>query len=443
LGTYLEGSDMARKLRDTSLESREARLRLKVRGKPYWRLLEAGRHLGYRKGARGGTWVARAFAGDGRYLETGLGLADDASDADGVHVLSFGQAQDKARAWCAAQARVRDGLEPARQGPYLLKHAVTDYLAEHYASKGRARKAIDAQINAHILSGLGELETAKLTTQRIRQWHHDLAKTPARRRTKATAEKRNTAGEPKTQDAIRRRKSTANNVLTILRAILNHGWREGRIADDSAWRKVKPFAKVDAPVIRYLSVAESVRLVNASAPDLRQIVRAALLTGCRYGEVGRLQARDYNADAGTLTIRESKSGKPRHIVLTDEGKEFFAGAVAGNEGDALLFRRATGGMWKASQQHRPLKAACNAAKIVPVISFHVLRHTYGSMLAMRGVPLAVIAEQLGHADTRITQRHYAHLSPSYVAETIRTKMPTLGIVERDNVVALTSKQHSQ
>lgn len=424
---------MARKLRDTSLESREARLRLKGRGKPYWRLLEAGRHLGYRKGARGGTWVARAFAGDGRYLEAGLGLADDASDADGVHVLSFGQAQDKARSWCAAQARIRDGLEPARKGPYLVKDAVTDYLAEHYASKGRARKAIEAQINAHILTGLGELETGKLTTQRIRQWHHDLAATPARRRTKATAELRNTAGEPKTHEAIRRRKSTANNVLTILKAILNHGWREGRIADDGAWRKVKPFPKVDAPVIRYLSIAESVRLVNACPADLRQIVRAALLTGCRYGEVGRLQARDYNPDAGTLTIRESKSGKPRHVVLTHEGKEFFTATAAGKEGDTLLFRRDTGGTWKASQQHRPLKAACKAAKISPVISFHVLRHTYGSMLAMRGVPLAVIAEQLGHADTRITQRHYAHLSPSYVADTIRANMPTLGILPTSNI----------
>jgi len=129
-------------------------------------------------------------------------------------------------------------------------------------------------------------------------------------------------------------------------------------------------------------------------------------------------------------------------VLTEEGKEFFAAAGAGKEGDALLFRRETGGMWKASQQHRPLKAACKVAKIAPVISFHVLRHTYGSMLAMRGAPLAVIAEQLGHADTRITQRHYAHLSPSYVAETVRAKMPTLGIVEEVNVVSLQAKSRS-
>ncbi len=43
--------------------------------------------------------------------------------------------------------------------------------------------------------------------------------------------------------------------------------------------------------------------------------------------------------------------------------------------------------------------------------------------------MGVIAEQLGHADTRMTEKHYAHLAPSYVAETIRAHFPTLGIAE--------------
>ena len=48
---------------------------------------------------------------------------------------------------------------------------------------------------------------------------------------------------------------------------------------------------------------------------------------------------------------------------------------------------------------------------------------------MRGVPMGVIAEQLGHADTRMTEKHYAHLAPSYVADTIRAHFPTLGIAD--------------
>ncbi len=44
---------------------------------------------------------------------------------------------------------------------------------------------------------------------------------------------------------------------------------------------------------------------------------------------------------------------------------------------------------------------------------------------MRAVPMAVIARQLGHADTRMTERHYAHLAPNYVADTIRANFPRL------------------
>jgi hypothetical protein len=53
---------------------------------------------------------------------------------------------------------------------------------------------------------------------------------------------------------------------------------------------------------------------------------------------------------------------------------------------------------------------------------------------MRGVPMAVIAKQLGHADTRMTEKHYAHLAPNYVADTIRANFPNLGIGEMPKVV---------
>jgi hypothetical protein len=55
---------------------------------------------------------------------------------------------------------------------------------------------------------------------------------------------------------------------------------------------------------------------------------------------------------------------------------------------------------------------------------------------MKGVGLSVIAAQLGHADTRMTEKHYAHLAPSYVADTIRAHFPTLGIVKDATVVTI-------
>jgi hypothetical protein len=55
---------------------------------------------------------------------------------------------------------------------------------------------------------------------------------------------------------------------------------------------------------------------------------------------------------------------------------------------------------------------------------------------MRGVPLAVIAAQLGHSDTRMVEKHYGHLSPSYVAYTVRAAFGSLGLVEPTNVTPL-------
>ena len=61
---------MGRIVRDTNLETLTARLRLTPRRKPYWRVLESGLHLGYRRTKEGGgSWVARRFVGDHHYLE--------------------------------------------------------------------------------------------------------------------------------------------------------------------------------------------------------------------------------------------------------------------------------------------------------------------------------------------------------------------------------------
>ena len=121
----------------------------------------------------------------------------------------------------------------------------------------------------------------------------------------------------------------------------------------------------------------------------------------------------------------SKSGKPQHVVLTKEGVTLFRKLKTGKQPSDELFVRTDGRPWAASHQQRPLQAASRQAGITPPVSFHILRHTHASLLAMQGVPMGVIAAQLGHADTRMTEKHYAHLAPSYVADTIRANFPAL------------------
>jgi integrase len=163
-------------------------------------------------------------------------------------------------------------------------------------------------------------------------------------------------------------------------------------------------------------------------------VEAALQTGCRYGELGRLRCGDLDADAGTLAIKLTKSGKPRFATLTEEGIALFSRLAAGRGGNEFMLRKADGSPWGKGQQNRPLADACKRGGIVPPINFHALRHTYASLSVMAGAPLLVLARALGHATTRMTEMHYAHLSPSFEASEIRRAAPRFGIAA--DVVAL-------
>jgi integrase len=81
-------------------------------------------------------------------------------------------------------------------------------------------------------------------------------------------------------------------------------------------------------------------------------------------------------------------------------------------------------------------AASEHARITPPVSFHVLRHTWASLAVMNGVPLLVVAKVLGHSDTRMVERHYGHLAPSYIAEAIRAGAPRFGVSESNKVQSL-------
>jgi integrase len=446
---------MPRTVNDAPLTTRAARERLAARHQPYWRAIEAGAAMGYRKGSTGGVWLVRIgdpIAGGG-YRQSALGRADDALKAAGEKVLDYRQAEVVAREWIARHHRVAAGLEPepaaTPAAPYSVADAMADYLADYAARGGKALGTTRQAAEAHILPALGKLPVGRLTREKLKTWHRALAASPARVRSKKGEQRhRDTASGP---DAARRRRSSANRVLTILKAALNHARAEGTATCPAdAWTAAKAFRETDKAKVRYLLDDEITRLVNACPPDFRALVTGALLTGCRYGELAAMKSGDFDPQSGTVTIGRSKSGKPRHVALTDEGRTFFDQMTAGKTGAARLFERdavmkqATRDAlaetarvaWSKSDQFRLVGAACVAAKITPAVSFHELRHTYAARLAMRGVPMGVIAAQLGHSDTRLTERHYAHLSPSYVAETVRQSFGTLGIVPETAVVAL-------
>jgi integrase len=98
------------------------------------------------------------------------------------------------------------------------------------------------------------------------------------------------------------------------------------------------------------------------------------------------------------------------------GAAFFARQCTGRAGHELVFRRDDGQPWQRCAQDRPMRTACAHAKISPRVNFHALRHTWASLSIMAGMPLLVAAQNLGHADVAMVQRHYGHLTKSYVKD---------------------------
>jgi hypothetical protein len=154
---------MPRTVREKRLDSPAARAKLKHSSKPYWRAVDTGLHLGYRKGLNGGRWVLRRYLGKETYHVETIGIADDHSAADGASILDFFQAQRKARE-VAALAK-----SPAKT-VFTVAAAMNAYFArlEHEGSRSLA----DARRRArfHILPGLGDILVADLTRDAISRW---------------------------------------------------------------------------------------------------------------------------------------------------------------------------------------------------------------------------------------------------------------------------------
>jgi hypothetical protein len=161
---------VAKTVRERKLDSPAARAKLKHSGKPYWRAIDIGLHLGYRKGLNGGKWVLRRYLGKETYHVETIGAADDHSTANGDETLDFFQAQRRARE-VAALAKAPQSAK----GPPSVTATMNAYFErlEHEGSKS----LVDARGRAalHILPALGDVPVADLTRDAISKWLTGLA----------------------------------------------------------------------------------------------------------------------------------------------------------------------------------------------------------------------------------------------------------------------------
>ena len=296
----------------------------------------------------------------------------------------------------------------------------------------RCRPRKRSRGDRHLRPALGATRLDHLNADQLKAFKSNLTKAPRLTRSGAPAKaiKRAEDADPDDKsgeverERLRKRRSRANRIITTLRAALNYAVRQNLIATDVAWRvALKPYGDVDAATLRYLTLDECKRLQGALDEDFRKLVKGALLTGCRYGSLRFLRLGDVDLAARSGVVKVAKNGKPQTIRFTAKGCAFIKSMIKGKAKKDFVFTKALGAPWRPSDRARRMKSGCEAAAIDPPIGFHGLRDTFASHLVMSGVLLLTVSKLLGHADTRTTEKYYAHLAPDHLHKAMDDHLP--------------------
>jgi integrase len=305
-----------------------------------------------------------------------------------------------------------------------VEQALEDYLETRKVRCSSADLIKDrTAIGALVIPTLGGRRRSELTPEERNRLRYSLAGKMVGELTTADLRRWRDSRVPETDDRELRRRSqaTANKVWSLVRAALNLAYQNERTPSDQAWRRIRPFKNVDRPQTRFLQADDCRRLIEVAEPDFGQLIRACLLTGMRLGELLAVTVGDIGPDH--LTVHHSKTGTSRRLPPNPEGVRLFQAAIVGRDAKDAVLTQSSGAVWTPMRVSRAVRRTCAAAKIEPPIQFRQLRTTYGSLLLNADAPLSTISELLGHKDTRMTRRHYAHLLWDKLKETVDERLP--------------------
>lgn len=310
----------------------------------YWRMVCEGRHLGYYKGARGGTWIVRYRPPgvDGHGIKQSLGVADDVGEANGDNILSWRQALDKAMHWFELQEK--GGIETALNPDIAVAEAVDAYIvmrdARRASQAGRAvRSDASHKLTLHVLQDgqLARLALAKLTEADLKAW----------------------------QLRVSRKRTSIQRVVNDLKAALNAAWGQHRRAlPGDLPIVIKHGLTVEAPAIanakardNQILTDDQVRRIVAAAialaDDFGRLVMLLAATAARFAQVRRMCVGDVQAGQGRVMVPESFKGEKQAIAyirvqVGADALAVMAPAVEGRSPNAALLER-----WR----HAPVKIA--------------------------------------------------------------------------------------
>ncbi len=200
------------------------------------------------------------------------------------------------------------------------------------------------------------------------------------------------------------------------------------------WASTNPVTLADRPKaprwkhrrLRFLSVEELEAVIRAVPDDElgameRVLYRTAAMTGLRQGELLALRWSDIDWAASRVRVAESysrgafdtpKSHQGRSVPMADslaaELEHHFTESDWQDERDLVFAHPITGHVADASKIRKRFRDAVRRAG-VPDLTFHELRHTFGTRMAAVGAPIRSLQAWMGHADASTTEiyTHYA------------------------------------
>jgi integrase len=200
---------------------------------------------------------------------------------------------------------------------------------------------------------------------------------------------------------------TVKHVLNLLGWIIHFGVKK-QLCSGLSFHFTKP--TVNNLKTEDLSPQQLSRLLKAIDDSEHKLagnmMKMALFTGMRRGELFKLKWPDVDFERGFIHIRDPKGGHDQVIPLSDSVRKLLEGIPKSKS--EYVFPGLEGK--ERTEISREAKSIRDAAGLPATFRpLHGLRHTYASMLASSGqVDLYTIQRLLTHKDPRMTQR-YAHL----------------------------------
>jgi integrase len=416
---------MARKQRNSSLESRTARLKLAVRRRPYpGAKLARGKQMQYRRNKGNGTWLLKVSDGHGKPWTKAFAQADDFDESDGKTILTFFEAQDVAKGLTRGEHGSDDNA------PITVCGALTAYRCDLEARRANPYNAEWPRL--HLTSVLLSKPVALLASKELKAWRDGLLGAMA--------------------------PSTINRLCACLCAALEQAAQhDKRIQNRGEWEIG----------LASLPNAQQVRNVILSDDKVRAFVAAAYraddgfglltdtlaVTGARPSQAVRLRVEDLHDHPVRPKLMMPKSAKgggrnraekklERYSVpITVQLAARLKAAAKGRAENApllLLLLQIDGSPWgdnPGARYHREVKQIVSAIGADPDATMYALRHSSIVRMLKVNVPIRLVAS-LHNTSTKMIEKHYSKYITEHSDDISRHALLHHEPPVADNVVAL-------